>query len=167
MTTKTKKPPQEIPFSNIERNFTLASYTLGSRYCPAVASEERPLGKVYVIRAQVGATEHRNGDITRKYDYFTLLGDGEVVSAPRGWTPVYRGRRITGLAEAVLKYARCGECDTRGALFVGHGTCRGCSGYPGIEHEPTCGLEPCPNGCWDRINQPTTDAAKAESEAGR
>ena len=25
--------------------------------------------------------------------------------------------------------------------WVGHGSCGGCSGYPGIKHEPACGFE--------------------------
>jgi hypothetical protein len=32
-----------------------------------------------------------------------------VKKAPRGWTPVYKGYTITGLDEAVIKYAARGE----------------------------------------------------------
>lgn len=31
-----------------------------------------------------------------------------------------------------------GECCL---CWVGHGGCGGCSGYPGITHEPACGWE--------------------------
>lgn len=31
----------------------------------------------------------------------------------------------------------CRDC----LCWVGHGDCRGCSGYPGIVHEPACGWE--------------------------
>lgn len=40
----------------------------------------------------------------------------------------------------------CNECE-RGVVFVGHGDCGGCSGIPSPQHEPACGVEPCPNGC--------------------
>lgn len=29
--------------------------------------------------------------------------------------------------------------------WVGHGDCGGCSGYPGIKHEPACGYEQHPD----------------------
>lgn len=29
--------------------------------------------------------------------------------------------------------------------WVGHGSCGGCSGYPGITHEPACGWEQNPD----------------------
>lgn len=29
--------------------------------------------------------------------------------------------------------------------WVGHGGCGGCSGYPGITHEPACGWEQNPD----------------------
>lgn len=48
---------------------------------------------------------------------------------------------------------RCPDCNDTGVIWFDTGTpgtplyCGGCSGYPGIRHEPACGTEPCPNGC--------------------
>jgi hypothetical protein len=41
---------------------------------------------------------------------------------------------------------RCPDCGGTGITYV-ETDCGGCSGYPGIAHEPTCGTEPCPRGC--------------------
>jgi hypothetical protein len=40
----------------------------------------------------------------------------------------------------------CPDCQGTGVVHVETG-CGGCSGYPGIAHEPACGREPCPRGC--------------------
>lgn len=37
----------------------------------------------------------------------------------------------------------CHGCGGKGWIYTDHGDCGGCSGYPGILHEPTCGTEPC------------------------
>ena len=58
------------------------------------------------------------------------------------------------LATRTLKILdTCGQCDG-GLIEVGHCNCGGGGpdGYPA--HEPLCGAEPCPNGCWDRLHPP-------------
>jgi hypothetical protein len=42
--------------------------------------------------------------------------------------------------------AKCPDCQGTGIVHV-ETDCGGCSGYPGIKHEPACGVEPCPRGC--------------------
>jgi hypothetical protein len=44
------------------------------------------------------------------------------------------------------KVTKCPDCQGTGIVYAETG-CGGCSGYPGITHEPTCGVEPCPRGC--------------------
>ncbi len=99
----------EIAFAVIERNHKLAAMRWPGKHLPAVIRVTDPSLPAwkngYQIRIQTGAEEHANGDITRKYDYFRLDADGVVKKAPRGWTPVYKGYTITGLDEAVAKYA--------------------------------------------------------------
>jgi hypothetical protein len=46
----------------------------------------------------------------------------------------------------VLPMWKCQECRDTGIVYVDT-DCGGCSGYPGIQHEPACGVEPCPRGC--------------------
>ena len=104
-----RKPLREIPFSAIEARFTVASYTFFGRFSPAVIrvteKDRKALKDGYQIRIRTACTEHANGEVTEKFDYFTLTGDGEVLSAPRGWTKDYKPARVTGLDEAVAKYA--------------------------------------------------------------
>ena len=38
-----------------------------------------------------------------------------------------------------MAVSECCQC------WIGHGDCGGCSGYPGIKHEPACGYEPNPD----------------------
>lgn len=47
--------------------------------------------------------------------------------------------------------APCGQCQ-EGLVVAGGCTCGG--GLPPYGHEPLCGLEPCPNGCWDILHPP-------------
>jgi hypothetical protein len=49
----------------------------------------------------------------------------------------------------------CGQCD-HGLVPVGH--CN-CDTGPEGQHQPFCGLEPCPAGCWDRLRPPVPDPA--------
>jgi hypothetical protein len=44
----------------------------------------------------------------------------------------------------------CGQCD-HGLVPVGH--CN-CDTGPEGQHQPFCGSEPCPAGCWDRLHVP-------------
>lgn len=41
---------------------------------------------------------------------------------------------------------RCPACGGAGFIYT-ETDCGGCSGYPGIDHEPACGKEPCPFDC--------------------
>lgn len=44
--------------------------------------------------------------------------------------------------------------DTECLCWVGHGDCGGCSGYPGIAHEPACGWEQNPDCPVHQFNWP-------------
>jgi hypothetical protein len=89
-------PVRLIPFEQIERQFTLAAYGPGR---PAV-SESRSGG--YWIRVVMS---DRVGGNSSTFGYFRLDADGTVTEAPRGYARDYRPGRITGLADAVAKYA--------------------------------------------------------------
>lgn len=91
-----KRAIAEIPFARLERQWDLVHF--GSSR--AVGRE----GDGFYIRVLVG--EVRRGDaLTSKFDYFRLDADGTVRVAPRGWAKVYRPGRITGMDEAVARYA--------------------------------------------------------------
>lgn len=95
------KPLREFPFSMIERQFRLASYWWGDLWCPAV--DERNSGG-FLIR--VLKSERRSaGSVSVGYDYFETDDDGVIQLAPRGYARDFKPGRITGLAEAVQKYA--------------------------------------------------------------
>ena len=93
------KTMREIPFAQVEYDFHLAGYWLGSGWHPAVKSTERG------YRIRVLKSETRSGiSVSTTYDYFELDADGMVRVAPRGWAKDYKPGRITGLDEAVVKY---------------------------------------------------------------
>lgn len=94
-------PLPKIPFSVIERSFTLTA-ALGY---PAVSKLDEPRGRVaYSIRVLKSERFH-GANVSRTYDYFELAADGEVITAPRGYARDYKPARVTGLDEAVAKYA--------------------------------------------------------------
>lgn len=95
------KPRREIPFSAIERDFTLAEMNLGLRMSPAVLRTDRG----YSIRVHVATITVRGREAVDKFDYFYLSDDGEVQVAPRGFAKDYKPGRVTGMDEAVERYA--------------------------------------------------------------
>lgn len=110
-----KKPLREIEFATIERIHKLAGYYLGTSWHPAVARRGSTAESGYLIRIETGRTEYRTGDVGNvnvKFDYFSLTADGEVLSAPRGWAKDYKPARVTGLDEAVAKYAEPAIAET-------------------------------------------------------
>ena len=60
----------------------------------------------------------------------------------------------SAVANGALRALRrsCGQCDD-GLVEVDVCTCDAgpALGIPGVDHRPYCGVEPCPNGCFDRI----------------
>lgn len=94
------RPPREIPFSEIESRFKLAAYWFGEKWCPAVCEKNGG----YSIRVSIH--DYYSGDTRHtKFDYFYLDADGLVTTAPRGYARDYKPGQVTGLAEAVAKYA--------------------------------------------------------------
>lgn len=93
----TAKSIPTFPFAVVEREFRLASYWFGARFCPAVFRRE---DDTYGIRILASV----RGDTTT-YDYFELAADGTVLKAPRGYARNYKPGRIGGLDEALAKYA--------------------------------------------------------------
>jgi hypothetical protein len=92
------KPVREVPFSAIERDFVLARGFTGG---PAVWLLDDGSYKIRIL-----AGESRNGTgTTTTWDFFHLAADGLVTIAPRGYAKYYKPARITGMEEAIAKYA--------------------------------------------------------------
>lgn len=94
-----KRPVPEIPFSVIERRFELVHFGAS----PAVGREDDG----YYVRVLTGQTYAADA-VRSNFDYFRLAADGTVKTAPRGHTPMYKPGRVTGMDEAVAKYATGG-----------------------------------------------------------
>jgi hypothetical protein len=91
------KVTREIPFADIERLLDLAAVADS----PPVG--QKPRGGYWI---RVLMSERIGSSTTNtKFDYFDLAEDGEVLSAPRGYAKDFRPGRVTGLAEAVERYA--------------------------------------------------------------
>jgi pyruvate dehydrogenase complex dehydrogenase (E1) component len=101
MATKTKTEPLTYPFAFIERRFTPASYWFGTEWCPAVRRSE---DNSYCIRV-LGTYAKTGTSTSTSYDYFELDADGIVIAAPHGHAKQWKGVRVSGLDEAVAKYA--------------------------------------------------------------
>jgi hypothetical protein len=97
----TTKTIREIPFAHIERQFELASYWFGGKWCPAVDSNDRGGYQIRVLKGETRA----GSNTTTTYDYFYLAEDGAVLTAPRGYARYFKPGRVTGLDEAVARYA--------------------------------------------------------------
>ena len=95
------KTVREIPFSQIEGSFRLASYYFGAKWCPAVYRPDRGGYSIRITKSEWGSGV--------SYDYFELAEDGTVTTAPRGYAKDYKPGRITGLDEALSKYALPGD----------------------------------------------------------
>jgi hypothetical protein len=54
----------------------------------------------------------------------------------------------------VLELLRCRECGGEGVVPVDGCTCG--DGLSSFGHEPGCGFEPCPAGCWQRLHPAAT-----------
>lgn len=108
----TAKPERAIPFEDIERNWSLATWALS----PAVGRRRDDAS--YYIRV----VNTRPG--SPRFGYFEVSADGTVLAAPRGVTKDYKPGRITGLDDAVVekykqihremhpRYAKAGAADS-------------------------------------------------------
>lgn len=99
MTTTTRKPA-EVSFERIERTFRLASYYWGGAYKPPVFRSGAGFG-IRVLARQTSTLR----TTSTSYDYFEINADGIVTASPRGWAKEFNRKQITGLAEALEKYA--------------------------------------------------------------
>lgn len=109
------RAPREIPFGEIERDWTLGCYWFGDRWCPAVFFDDRGGGR-YRVRVVTGERT-RGATITRSWDFFECDPTGLVTLAPRGHAKQYKPGRVTGLDDAVAKHAP----EDPGALRLGFG----------------------------------------------
>lgn len=102
MPNTSTRTPVQIAFNRIEDRFKLAGYYWfdGSYKAPVTENENGG----YQIRVLMGETT-RGRDTTTKYDYFEIDADGVIVSSPRGYAKEFNKKQITGLTEAVAKYA--------------------------------------------------------------
>jgi hypothetical protein len=97
--------PITMRFETLERSFDLVGYWwFDGSWCAAVTKDDEG----YRIRVLMSRTV-RGADTTDKYDYFEIAPDGIVRKSPRGYARDYNKLRITGLDEAVAKYAQAGE----------------------------------------------------------
>ena len=100
-----KATPITMRFEVIERQFDLIGYFwFDGSWQAAVTKDDDG----YRIRVLMSRTI-RGAETTDKYDYFELDADGIVRKSPRGYARDFNKLRITGLDEAVTKYARVGE----------------------------------------------------------
>lgn len=95
------RPIYEIPFVRVERQFQLASYWFGERWCPAVSRKENGDYSIRVVKSETVS----GPNVSTTYDYFALSEDGAVLSAPRGYAKDFKPGRIIGMPEAVARYA--------------------------------------------------------------
>jgi hypothetical protein len=97
--------PLKIRFETIERQFDLIGYFwFDGTWQAAVTKDDEG----YRIRVLMSRTV-RGADTTDKYDYFEIAPDGIIRKSPRGYARDFNKLRMTGLDEAVAKYARVGE----------------------------------------------------------
>jgi hypothetical protein len=100
--TARKREPRAITVAELEREFQLASYWWGEKFCPAV--HEKSHGNGYGIRVVRSVTvSGQNRSYT--YDYFELDADGTITTAPRGHAKDYKPGRVGDIAEAAERYA--------------------------------------------------------------
>ena len=95
-----KREPREFTVADIEREFRLASYWFGEKWCPAV---HRKAGgyAIRFLKSESLSLGHRS--VT--YDYFELDADGTITTAPRGYARDYKPGRVTDIAEAAEAFA--------------------------------------------------------------
>jgi hypothetical protein len=93
----------------------------------------------------------------RRYELHGDDGEISLISLNRLagdhlWGPAWV-RPVTGTGRNPAAGDICGQCDG-GLIPVPAGT--GCTCDPGPEgqHQPYCGFQPCPAGCWDKLHPP-------------
>lgn len=95
------REPREITLAEIERQFELASYWWGAKWCPAVyAKAERGYG----IRFLKSATKSWSGS-SFSFDYFELDRDGVITTAPRGYAKQFKPGRVVDIEQAAERFA--------------------------------------------------------------
>ncbi len=98
--TARKRDPRTFTLADIEREFRLASYWFGEKWCPAV--HRRKSG--YAIRL-LKSESISLGQRSLTYDYFELDADGTITTAPRGYARDYKPGRVTDIEAAAERYA--------------------------------------------------------------
>lgn len=94
-----KRTPRVITIAEIEREFELASYWFGQKWCPAV--DETAFGyRVRVLKSETVTLNSR----AEVYDEFVLAPDGTITSAPRGWAKAYKPGRVVDIDAAVARF---------------------------------------------------------------
>lgn len=104
----TKTAPFTIRFEQIENRFELISYRwFDGTLKAAVIKKDDGTYQIRILTSRRGSTD--------RYGYFEANADGVITAAPYGHTKDYKGGRITGLDEAVAKYA-ADDCAPRFAI---------------------------------------------------
>lgn len=94
----TKTTPFTIRFDSIEARFELIGYRwFDGAWKAAVIKKDDGTAQIRVLTSRRGNTD--------RYGYFEINADGVITASPRGHARDYNGARITGLDEAVAKYA--------------------------------------------------------------
>lgn len=87
-----------IAFATIENRFELIGYRwFDGTWKAAVIKKGDGTAQIRVLTSRRGNTD--------RYGYFEINPDGIVTASPRGYARDYNGSRITGLDDAVAKYA--------------------------------------------------------------
>lgn len=97
--TARKREPRAITLAEIEQQFELASYWVGSTWCPAVRRTNRGYA-IRVLKSETVTFTSR----TETFDSFELDADGNVTTAPRGWAKAYKPGRVVDIEAAALAY---------------------------------------------------------------
>lgn len=87
-----------VPFTAIENRFELIGYRwFDGTWKAAVIKKDDGTAQIRVLVSRRG-----NND---RYGYFEINADGVITASPRGYAKDYNGYRITGLDDAIAKYA--------------------------------------------------------------
>lgn len=95
-----KREPRAFTVADIEREFELASYWFGGKWCPAVHRRRNGYA-IRFLKSESLSSSHRS--VT--YDYFELNADGTITTAPRGYAREYKPGRVTDIEVAVERFA--------------------------------------------------------------
>ena len=107
--TAHKREPRVVTVAEIERQFTLASYWFGEKWCPAIARKAGGGYGIRVVRSETITGPNRS--VT--YDYFELDADGTITTAPRGFAKEFKPGQVADIETWADRYETPDPAATR------------------------------------------------------